>query len=50
MIPYLVEQNKQGRFPLQKLITYYAVEDHQRAFDDVKNGRTVKAVLRWTAD
>ncbi|KAL3450255.1 chaperonin 10-like protein [Aspergillus insuetus] len=50
MIPYLVEQNKQGRFPLQKLITYYAVEDHQRAFDDVKNGRAVKAVLRWTAD
>ncbi|EAW24598.1 NAD(P)-dependent alcohol dehydrogenase [Aspergillus fischeri NRRL 181] len=47
MIPYLIEQNKQGKFPVQKLITYYPVEHYQQAFHDLKVGRAIKAVLLW---
>ncbi|OJI96489.1 hypothetical protein ASPVEDRAFT_145974 [Aspergillus versicolor CBS 583.65] len=47
MIPYLIEQTRQGKFPMQKLITFYPVEQHQEAFQDLKHGRAIKAVLRW---
>lgn len=47
MIPYLIEQTKQGKFPVQKLITFYPVEHYHEAFQDLKHGRAIKAVLRW---
>ncbi|OGM49495.1 alcohol dehydrogenase [Aspergillus bombycis] len=47
MIPYLIDQHKQGKFPVEKLITYYPVEHYQQAFRDLKHGRAIKAVLRW---
>ncbi|KAB9006574.1 hypothetical protein FH972_026928 [Carpinus fangiana] len=46
-IPYLIEQHKAGKFPLEKLITYYDIKDHEKAFADTKGGRTIKAVLQW---
>lgn len=47
MIPYLLTQQKEGKFPLEKMVSYYDVKDHQRAFDDVKSGKVVKAVISW---
>ncbi|BCS30147.1 NAD(P)-dependent alcohol dehydrogenase [Aspergillus puulaauensis] len=47
MIPYLIEQTKQGRFPMQKLLTFYPVEQYREAFQDLKQGRAIKGVLRW---
>ncbi|KAL4744931.1 hypothetical protein BDW72DRAFT_211912 [Aspergillus terricola var. indicus] len=50
MIPYLIEQHRKGRFPVQKLITRYQVENYQQAFHDLKLGHTIKAVLQWRDD
>ncbi|GLA67591.1 hypothetical protein AtubIFM54640_011259 [Aspergillus tubingensis] len=47
MLPYLLEQHRKGEFPLERMITYYPVEEYQRALDDLKCGRAIKAVLRW---
>ncbi|RAH74696.1 NAD(P)-dependent alcohol dehydrogenase [Aspergillus aculeatinus CBS 121060] len=49
LIPYLLELNKKGEFPVERLVTYYQVKDYEIAFTDVRNGRAVKAVLRWGA-
>ncbi|KAL4952354.1 chaperonin 10-like protein [Aspergillus filifer] len=38
MIPYPIKQNLAGKFHVEKMITYYAVEDHERAFEDLKQG------------
>ena len=37
---------KQGRFPFDKLVTYYDFEDINKAVDDTEQGRVIKAVLR----
>ncbi|KAL3429098.1 alcohol dehydrogenase [Aspergillus tetrazonus] len=47
MLPYLIEQHGKGDFPLDKMIAYYPVEEYQRALEDLKCGRAIKAVLRW---
>ncbi|PNS14604.1 hypothetical protein CAC42_2661 [Sphaceloma murrayae] len=47
MALYLIEQQRQGRFPLEKLIKTYDYRDFQQALDDTKSGRTIKAVLTW---
>ncbi|KAI9367697.1 chaperonin 10-like protein [Aspergillus egyptiacus] len=46
-VPYLMEQHAQGRFPLEEMITYYPVKDFEKALKDLKEGKTVKAVLVW---
>ncbi len=45
-IPRLIELYKQGRFPFDKLITYYDFEDINQAVDDTEQGKVIKAVLR----
>ena len=45
-IPKLVALYKQGRFPIDKLITFYSLEDIEQAVQDSESGRVVKAVLR----
>ena len=45
-IPKLVALFKQGRFPLDKLITFYPLEDIEQAVHDSEEGRVVKAVLQ----
>ena len=45
-IPKLVKLYKQGRFPIDRLIVEYPFEQIDRAFEDSKNGKTIKPVLR----
>jgi Zn-dependent alcohol dehydrogenase len=47
-VPYLIEQQRKGNFPLEKLITYYEAKDFEVAFEDMRQGKTIKAVLKWT--
>ena len=44
-IPRLVELWKQGRFPVDKLVKTYELDDINTAFDDSKSGATVKPVV-----
>lgn len=45
-IPELLDLYKQGKFPLDKLVTTYDFEDINQAFEDSNNGKVIKAVLR----
>lgn len=48
MIPYLIEQHKMGKYPLEKLIVNYDITEYARAIEDTKTGRTIKPVLQWS--
>ncbi len=45
-IPQLLAYYKKGWFPFDKMITYYDFEEINRAFEDTRNGKAVKAVLK----
>ena len=45
-IPRLIELYKQGRFPFDKLVTFYKLEDINTAVEDTEQGKVIKAVLR----
>ena len=45
-IPRLIELYKQGRFPFDRMITFYAFDQINQAAEDSEKGRTLKAVLR----
>ncbi|KAJ5350817.1 hypothetical protein N7541_008544 [Penicillium brevicompactum] len=47
MLPYLIEQHSKGEFPLDKIVSFYKVEDYETAFKDIKVGKALKAVLLW---
>ncbi|TDO48437.1 aryl-alcohol dehydrogenase [Kribbella sp. VKM Ac-2527] len=47
LIPALVELVKQGRLPVDRLITEYPFADIQQAVEDVTAGKTIKPVLRF---
>ncbi|KAI9933577.1 hypothetical protein MW887_008050 [Aspergillus wentii] len=47
MIPFLIQQNEKGMFPLEKMVEYYDVRNYPQAFEDMKKGRVIKPVLRW---
>lgn len=47
LLPYLIEQHSQGNFPVDKIIRVYDGKDYAKAFEDVKQGKTIKAVLKW---
>lgn len=47
MIPFLIEQQRKGLFPLENLISYYNLDQSHQALEDMKNGKTIKPVLRW---
>ena len=44
-IPRLVQYFKEGRFPVDKLATYYAFDDIQRAMEDARSGKAIKPIL-----
>ena len=44
-IPELIALWREGRFPFDRLITSYPLEEINRAVADVERGETVKAVL-----
>ncbi|CBF71503.1 hypothetical protein AN6808.2 [Aspergillus nidulans FGSC A4] len=47
-LPYLIEQHARGQFPLDQMVTYYRVNEFERTFKDVKEGKALKAVLLRT--
>ncbi|RQM45616.1 NAD(P)-dependent alcohol dehydrogenase [Paraburkholderia bannensis] len=47
-IPQLVELYRQGRFPFDKLVKFYPVEQINEAAEDSKRGVTLKPILRFT--
>ncbi|KAJ6098600.1 hypothetical protein N7467_000135 [Penicillium canescens] len=46
-IPYLMEQHAKGNFPLERLIKVYESKDFLQAFQDMKDGKVLKPVLKW---
>jgi len=44
-LPRLLELNRQGQFPYERLIKTYKFEDINTAFDDAVSGRVIKPVL-----
>jgi aryl-alcohol dehydrogenase len=46
-LPKLIELYALGRFPLEKLVTFYSFKDVNRAIEDSLNGKCVKPVLRF---
>ncbi len=45
-IPRLIELHRQGRFPVERIVTRYPFEDINRAVKETERGTTIKAVLR----
>nr|WP_298415067.1 NAD(P)-dependent alcohol dehydrogenase [uncultured Halomonas sp.] len=45
-IPQLVAYYKAGQFPFDKLVEFYDFDDINQAFEDSKQGKTVKPILR----
>lgn len=45
-IPVLIDLYRQGRFPFDKMITFYAFEEINDAVDDSEHGRCIKPVVR----
>jgi aryl-alcohol dehydrogenase len=48
-LPKLIELHRLGRFPIDKLVTFYPFRDINRAIEDALNGKVVKPVLRFSA-
>jgi aryl-alcohol dehydrogenase len=47
-IPQLIELHRQGRFPFERLIKFYKLDDINQAATDSGAGVTIKPVLRMT--
>jgi aryl-alcohol dehydrogenase len=45
-IPKLIEIHKQGRFPFDRLISFYQFDQINQAVKDMESGRVIKPVLR----
>ncbi len=46
-IPQLIALWRQGRFPFDKLVRTYSLEDINQAFEDSRSGKVLKPVLRF---
>jgi aryl-alcohol dehydrogenase len=47
-IPRLIELHRQGRFPFDKLVTFYDFADINSAVEDSEQGRVIKGALRMS--
>jgi aryl-alcohol dehydrogenase len=47
-LPRLLELWEQGRFPVERLMTFYDFDDIEQAAHDAESGATIKPVLRMT--
>jgi aryl-alcohol dehydrogenase len=47
-IPQLIELQRQGRFPFERLVTYYPFAQINQAVEDMEHGRVIKPILRMT--
>jgi aryl-alcohol dehydrogenase len=45
-LPKLIELYRQGRFPFDRMITFYPFQEINRAVHDMEEGRVIKPVLR----
>ena len=45
-IPKLIDLYSQGRFPFDRMITFYPFDDINKAVEDMEKGRVMKPVLR----
>ena len=45
-IPKLIELYRQGRFPFDRMITFYPFDEINQAVEDMEQGRVLKPVLR----
>lgn len=45
-IPVLIDLYRQGRFPLDRMITFYPFDDIGKAMEDMEKGKVIKPVLR----
>jgi aryl-alcohol dehydrogenase len=45
-IPRLIDLYRQGRFPYDRMISYYPFDDINKAVEDMEQGRVIKPVLR----
>jgi aryl-alcohol dehydrogenase len=45
-LPELLQLYKVGKFPFDRLVRYYDFEDIEQAFEDSRQGRTIKPILR----
>ncbi|HTF65001.1 MAG TPA: NAD(P)-dependent alcohol dehydrogenase [Edaphobacter sp.] len=48
-IPQLIELNAQGRFPFEKLIKFYSLDQINQAAQDSEKGDTIKPIIRLSA-
>jgi aryl-alcohol dehydrogenase len=49
-IPQLIELQKQGRFPYDRMLTFYDMEDINQAISDSESGTVVKPIVRMAQD
>ena len=45
-VPKIIEFYRQGRFPLEKLVTYYDFDNINQAFEDMRSGASIKPILK----
>jgi aryl-alcohol dehydrogenase len=45
-IPQLIELHRQGRFPFDKLISFYSFDKINQAIEDAETGRAIKPIIR----
>ncbi|KAK3045544.1 hypothetical protein LTR09_012882 [Extremus antarcticus] len=48
MVPYLIDQHRRGRFPLERLVKTYDIDNFQIAIEDAKAGNCIKPVILWS--
>ena len=47
-IPKLVEMQREGNFPVEKIVTVYDYKDMDKALHDLHEGKAVKPVIKWS--
>ena len=45
-LPKLIELNKEGNFPFDRIVKTYDFEEINKAFEDSRTGRAIKPVLK----
>ncbi|KAJ5925761.1 hypothetical protein N7454_007271 [Penicillium verhagenii] len=46
-IPQMIQWFREGKLPLQKIVTFYQADQFQTAIRDMQSGLTIKPVLLW---
>ncbi|WPH00675.1 Aryl-alcohol dehydrogenase [Acrodontium crateriforme] len=47
-IPRLVEMQRSGQFPVEKICKVYDYKDMAKALDDLHHGKVIKPVIQWS--